>query len=62
MHRKLTTAELRIYNVLGAEVMNTTITKQLTTLETSNLPSGIYFYKITGKNKTIQSGKLVSQQ
>lgn len=54
--------EMRIYNVLGAEVMNTTLTKQLTTLETSNLPSGIYFYKITGNNKTIQSGKLVSQQ
>jgi hypothetical protein len=53
--------ELRMYNVLGKEVMNTTLTKQLTTLETSNLPSGIYFYKITGKNKIIQSGRLISQ-
>jgi hypothetical protein len=52
---------MKIYNVLGAEVMNTTLTKQLTTLETSNLPSGIYFYKITGKNKIIQSGRLISQ-
>lgn len=54
-------AELKIYNVLGAEVMNTSITKQLTTLCTTNLPSGIYFYKIINNNKTIQSGKLVSQ-
>ncbi|MFH0894656.1 MAG: ice-binding family protein [Bacteroidota bacterium] len=53
--------ELRMYNVLGKEVMNTTLTKQLTTLETSNLPSGIYFYKVIS-NKIIQSGKLVSQK
>ena len=54
--------ELRMYNVLGKEVMNTTLTKQLTTLETSNLPSGIYFYKVISNNKIIQSGKLVSQK
>ncbi|NTW31205.1 MAG: DUF3494 domain-containing protein, partial [Bacteroidetes bacterium] len=62
--------ELRIYNVLGKEVMNTTISKQTTTLETSNLPSGIYFYKlilngaegVIGNDKIIQSGKLISQQ
>ncbi|TRZ74335.1 MAG: DUF3494 domain-containing protein [Bacteroidetes bacterium] len=59
---QINNCELRIYNAMGVEVMNTTITKQLTTLETRFLPSGIYFYKITGQNKTIQSGKLVSQQ
>ena len=59
---QINNCELRIYNVMGVEVMNTTITKQLTTLETRFLPSGIYFYKITGQNRTIQSGKLVSQQ
>jgi hypothetical protein len=53
---------LRIYNVVGEEVMNSTITEQMTTLVTSTLPSGIYFYKITSQNKTIQTGKLVSQQ
>jgi len=54
--------ELRMYNVLGEEVMNTTLTKHLTILETSNLPSGIYFYQVIGNDKTIQSGKLISQQ
>jgi len=54
--------ELRVYNVLGKEVINTIITKQITTLKTSNLPSGIYLYKVIGNNKTIQSGKLISQQ
>lgn len=53
--------ELRIYNILGKEVINKTITKQLTTLETSSLPSGIYFYKMIGNDKIIQSGKLISQ-
>ena len=54
-------AELRIFNVLGSEVINTTITKQITTLGTSNLTSGIYFFKIISNNKTIESGKLISQ-
>lgn len=53
--------ELTIYNVLGAEVLNTRITTQLTTFETSNLPSGIYFYKIRSNNKVTQSGKLIAQ-
>jgi hypothetical protein len=55
-------AELRMYNVLGKEVMNIIITRQATTFKTSNLPSGIYFYKVTGNGKVIQSGKLISKQ
>ena len=54
--------ELRIYNILGVEVKNILITKQITTLETSNFPTGIYFYKMIGNNKPIQSGKLISKQ
>lgn len=54
--------EFKVYNVLGAEVMNSTVTEQLTTLETSDLPPGIYSYKVIDNNKTIQSGRLISQQ
>ena len=54
--------ELMIYNMLGVEMIHTTLTKQITTLETNNFPSGIYFYKVIGNNKIIQSGKLISQQ
>lgn len=54
--------ELKIYNILGEEVMNTILTKQVTTLDIRNLPSGIYLYKLIGNNKTIQSGKLISRQ
>lgn len=53
--------ELRIYNILGSEVMSIGITKQTTTLNTSNLTSGVYFYKVIANNKTIQTGKLISQ-
>jgi hypothetical protein len=55
-------AQLSVYSILGAEVINITVTKQVTTIETANLPSGIYFYKITSGGKIIQSGKLISQQ
>lgn len=55
------TAELKVYNTLGEEVLSTIITKDLNTINT-NFPNGIYFYKMTNNNKTIQSGKLISQQ
>ncbi len=59
---QINNCKLRMYNVLGEEVMNAKITKQSTTLETSEFPSGIYFYKVISNNKTIQSGKLISQE
>ena len=58
---QINNCELVICNVFGEEVMNTVITKQVTNLET-NFPSGIYFYKVIGKNKIVQSGRLISQQ
>jgi|GEM_PF-1723258 len=53
---------LRIYNVLGTEVMNRIVTNQSTTIETSILPTGIYSYNVFQNNKNIQSGKLIAQQ
>lgn len=62
--------ELKIFNILGKEVMSTTVTNQITTIETSHFPSGMYFYKLImseiegeiNNDKIIQSGNLVSQQ
>lgn len=59
---QINNCELRIFNVLGAEVFGLAITDQTTTIATDHLPTGIYFYKVSGNNKIIQSGKLVSQQ
>ena len=54
-------SEFRMVNILGAEVMNTTIVKNITTIETGNLPSGVYFYKVNFNNKIIQAGKIIAQ-
>ncbi|MDQ3190884.1 MAG: ice-binding family protein [Bacteroidota bacterium] len=54
--------ELRLYNTLGKEVMNKNITSNSTSIDTSNLTSGVYFYKVIGDNQIIKSGKLISQQ
>jgi hypothetical protein len=59
---QINNAELRIYNILGSEVMSSSISKHLTTLNTSNLTSGIYFYKVIVNNKIIQTGKLISER
>lgn len=52
---------LTLYNDLGEVVMNVIITKQTTTLDTSNLRSGIYFFNVIGNDKIIQSGHIISQ-
>jgi len=54
--------EFKLYSILGEEVMKETLTNQLTTLDTSNLPLGLYFYQIISNKKTVQSGKLVSRK
>jgi len=54
--------KLIMYNVMGKEVMNTMLTNQLTTLVTSDLKSGIYFYKVMDNDKIVQTGKLISRQ
>ena len=52
--------ELKMYNTLGEVVINTPITKEITTIKTSNLSPGIYLYEVNSNNKTIQTGKLIS--
>ncbi len=53
-------AELKMYNVLGEIVVSKTLTEKLTSIETANLTSGIYVYKIFVSNMIIQSGRLIS--
>ncbi len=54
--------EFKMYNVLGEMVFQSTIVNRQSMLDMSTLTSGIYFYKIISDNKTIQSGKMISQQ
>lgn len=62
LDEKFNTCEIQIFNVLGAVVTHKMITGQSTTISTNDLPSGVYFYKVTADSKVIQSGKLISQQ
>jgi len=58
----INSSELKVFNILGIEVMMETITKNSTSLNTSNLPSGVYFYIVINNGQTIQTGKLISRQ
>jgi hypothetical protein len=59
---QLSNYQFKMYNVLGAEMMTKQITNQSTTIETTDLTPGIYFYRIVHNNTVIASGKLVAQQ
>lgn len=51
--------EFKLYNFMGEEILNIPLKDLITTYNTSNLASGIYFYKVIENNKIIQSGKLI---
>jgi hypothetical protein len=48
---------LSIFNSVGVLITNRIITQESTSIDV-NLPSGIYFYKLTMDEKTLQAGKL----
>ena len=52
--------ELMIYNTVGALVMKTSLVQSVTNIPT-NLPSGVYFYKVINSNGLVVTGKLISQ-
>ena len=59
---KTNNVEIKMYNVLGEVVLSEMLSKQSNTFETSQLPSGIYIYKIISNNNIIQSGRLISNK
>lgn len=54
-------ATLRMFNALGAEVVNTGISKQVTTVALQSLPAGVYFYQVLDNGKMLQQGRLIAQ-
>ncbi len=54
--------QLDLFNSEGALVLSKMITEQTTTIETSLLSAGIYFYKIDNNGSLLRSGKIVSQK
>jgi len=53
------TYQMKVFNALGAEVLSRNITQSSTTLDMSELPTGIYFYQLNG-GASVLSGRLVS--
>lgn len=53
--------ELKIYTVLGKEVVQVSLESTETKITTNDFPSGVYFYQITHDNQIVQAGKLISQ-
>jgi hypothetical protein len=58
---RINNATIVLYDTLGREILKSQITKQATTLETSQLVKGLYFYKVISNDTIIQSGKLIAQ-
>lgn len=58
---KTNNSRLIIYNNLGKEVMNVFIYARTTTLDVSNLKTGVYIYKFIDNKEIIQTGKLISK-
>jgi len=52
---------LRFTITLGDVEFNTPLTKDITTLQTGKLSSGVYLYEVSSNQKTIQSGELISK-
>jgi len=56
-----TTYKFKMYSMVGVEILSTTLSNSSTTVETNSIPSGIYFYKITGNDTIIETGKLIAE-
>lgn len=48
-----------LYDVLGREIKNYKIINHKSKIERGDLPGGMYFYKVNGKDETIGTGKLL---
>jgi len=60
--KKIENAELKIFDMLGREIISTTFgNDQKIILSTNKIDSGVYFYKVFQKNKVIATGKLFAE-
>lgn len=53
-------SSLKLYNAAGSKVLDVRLSNKTTSLPI-NLPAGVYFYQLTGKNGEQQGGKLISK-
>ena len=53
-------ATLQVFDILGHKVIEQSLADELTTVNTENWPSGMYFWKVCSDNKT-ETGKWVKE-
>jgi hypothetical protein len=53
-------SNLKLYDASGSKVLDVRLSNKTTSLPI-NLPAGVYFYQLTGKNGEQQGGKLISK-
>lgn len=53
--------QISIFNVMGKLMQTQSLTTQFNTMETNELPSGVYFYTVFDQDNTLQTGRLVAQ-
>ncbi len=53
--------QFMLVNTMGVNVLNSTLSKSSTKIETDQISSGIYFYMILNKETIIQTGKLIAE-
>lgn len=48
-----------LYNLIGQEALKTEINQQKTAIQTDNLSPGIFFFKLTSRERVVQTGKII---
>jgi hypothetical protein len=52
---------ISLFDLTGKEVKNVSTTQNKTSMDISNLNTGMYFYKISSKNSIVKSGKFIKE-
>jgi hypothetical protein len=50
---------LTLFNVMGERELEVSLNSSTTSVQTSWLPSGIYFYQLKAENDVLRSGKII---
>ncbi len=57
--RPFESSRLQLYNVLGEQVKEVLLSSDLTQLDLSKEPKGVYLYRIIAENKLVSTGKII---
>jgi hypothetical protein len=53
--------QFQLFDIAGKAVQTQTITSEKTLFTTTQLPQGIYYWRMASANQTLQQGKLAKQ-